>query len=200
MRKTRRQKGGSKSSNWCQIPLDPSSSCLANTGRISAKQPPLPHASANSLGNHRLASRGVRLLSYCFMTNSLAPQEEATIRAFIVSARRERILELLPIPKRRGSITNSLAHPNPSWFDPRFVRVIPSSQQTPQLIAELLHSRGAGDKCWVISEDHQLDAREFEFDSILRQIVGYGMGTILCCIPGKLAYVESEDGRFILQK
>jgi hypothetical protein len=32
------------------------------------------------------------------------------------------------------------------------------------------------------------------------EIIGYGMGTIICCIPGKLAFVESEEGRFILEK
>jgi hypothetical protein len=61
-------------------------------------------------------------------------------------------------------------------------------------------SKGAGEKCWAISEDLKLDGREFELDSILSEIVGYGMGTILCCVPGKLAFVESEGGRFILQK
>jgi hypothetical protein len=35
---------------------------------------------------------------------------------------------------------------------------------------------------------------------VLDEIVGYGMGTIISCIAGKLAFVESEDGRFILQK
>lgn len=134
------------------------------------------------------------------MTNTIVSHEEVTIRAFIVPARRGRILELLPNPKRRSSITNSLAHPNPNLFDSRYMRVIPTARQTPQLIAELLHSMGAGDQCWVISEDDHLDGREFELSSILRKIVGYGMGTILCCVPGKLAYVESEDGRFILQK
>ena len=68
------------------------------------------------------------------------------------------------------------------------------------MIAKLLHSKGAGEKCWVISEDVKLDGREVELDSILPEIVGYGMGTILCCVPGKLAFVESENGRFILQK
>ena len=135
-----------------------------------------------------------------FMAGTLNPQEEATIRAFIVPARRSRILELLPNPKRRESITKSLAHPNPDWFDPRFVKAILPAQHGATSIANLLHSKGAGKKCWAISEDDRLDGREFELDSILSEIVGYGMGTILCCVPGALAYVESEDGRFILEK
>jgi hypothetical protein len=44
-----------------------------------------------------------------------------------------------------------------------------------------------------------LDGREHSLESALGEVVGYGMGMILSCIPGKLAFVESEDGRFILE-
>jgi hypothetical protein len=30
--------------------------------------------------------------------------------------------------------------------------------------------------------------------------VGRQMGTIISCIPGKLAYFEDEDGRYILER
>jgi hypothetical protein len=33
----------------------------------------------------------------------------------------------------------------------------------------------------------------------LKQIVGRGMGTVPSCIPGRLAFVETEDERFILE-
>jgi hypothetical protein len=36
--------------------------------------------------------------------------------------------------------------------------------------------------------------------SALKEVVGYGMGTLISCIPGRLAYFESEDERYILQK
>jgi hypothetical protein len=45
-----------------------------------------------------------------------------------------------------------------------------------------------------------MDGREIELKEILAHVGGRGIGTILCCIPGKLAFVESEDGRFILEK
>ena len=54
--------------------------------------------------------------------------------------------------------------------------------------------------CWAISEDTRFDGREVELDSALSELVGYGMGAILSCIAGRLAFVESEDGRFILEK
>ena len=54
--------------------------------------------------------------------------------------------------------------------------------------------------CWVISEDRRFDGKELELDSVLAELVGYGMGAIVSCIAGKLAFVESENGRFILEK
>jgi len=134
------------------------------------------------------------------MTHLLAPPEEATVRAFIVRERHDRFLELLPNPKHRHKITKSLAHPNPAWFDPRFVKLVPSAQNGAASIAKLLRAKGAGRTCWVISEDSKLDAREIDLESVLTAIVGGGMGAILSCIPGKLAFVESEDGRFILER
>jgi hypothetical protein len=134
------------------------------------------------------------------MSHPLVPQEEATVRAFIVRERRDRFLELLPNPKNRHKITDSLAHPNPNWFDARFVKIIPPPLNNPTSIAQLLRGKGAGRMCWVISEDRKLDAKELDLEFVLGEIVGYGMGTIISCIAGKLAFVESEDGRFILQK
>lgn len=134
------------------------------------------------------------------MPNILAPEEEATVRAFIVGERRERFLALLPNPKRRRTLTESLAHPNMGWFDARYVKQIPPAQSNKESIAKILHAKGAGQKCWAISEDRHLDAKEIELESALAEIVGFGMGTILSCVPGKLAFVESEDGRFILEK
>lgn len=134
------------------------------------------------------------------MSYTLAPHEEAIVRTFIVKDRRDRFLELLPRPRQRHKITESLAHPNPAWFDSRCVKPIPPAHSGAAAIAKLLHAKGAGTSCWVISEDQRFDGRELELDSVLSELVGYGMGTIVSCIAGKLAFVESEDGRFILEK
>lgn len=91
----------------------------------------------------------------------IAVPEDLTIRAFIVRERRERFLELLAHPKRRKKITDSLAHPNPAWFDGRFVKQIPPAQKSANSIAKLLRAKGAGPTCWVISEEQTIDAREW---------------------------------------
>jgi hypothetical protein len=64
------------------------------------------------------------------MSFALVPHEEAAIRAFIVRERRERFLELLPNPKHRHKIAESLAHPNPAWFESHCVKPIPPSQSS----------------------------------------------------------------------
>lgn len=134
------------------------------------------------------------------MSLPLHPHEEPTVRAFIVRERRERFLELLPNPKRRKTITDALAHANPTWFDSRFITSIPSSQSSAESILNTLHAKGAGPKCWLISEAKRLDGTEMELSEALSEVVGYGMGTIISCIPGQLAFVETEYDRFILEK
>jgi len=51
-----------------------------------------------------------------------------------------------------------------------------------------------------MSEDPTLDQKELPLLDALRQTVGRGMGTVLSCIPGRLAFVETEDERFILER
>ena len=139
-------------------------------------------------------------LSSSAMSQPLHPHEESTVRAFIVRERRERFLELLPNPKRRRTITDALAHANPAWFDSRFITSIKSSQSSAKGILNTLQAKGAGPKCWLISETSGIDGTEMELREALSQVVGHGMGTIISCIPGQLAFVETEDGRFILEK
>lgn len=52
--------------------------------------------------------------------------------------------------------------------------------------------------CWVISEDPEMDERELDLREALEHVSGRQIGTILSCVPGKLAYFESEDERLLL--
>jgi len=53
---------------------------------------------------------------------------------------------------------------------------------------------------FAISEDPSLDQKELPLVEALDRIIGRGMGTVLSCIPGCLAFVETEDERFILER
>jgi len=124
--------------------------------------------------------------------------EEAVIRAFILPSKRERYLEFLASPKGRAKFIAQLAHFK--HLNPKFAFSIPGSQTNPASLHKLLTTEGAGPKCWVISENRDLDGREMDLEAALKETIGYRMGTFISCLPGKLAYFEDENSRFILQR
>jgi hypothetical protein len=77
---------------------------------------------------------------------------------------------------------------------------IASSSQRPANIESILRSKGAPEDCFTMSEIGSIDARILPLADALQKIVDYQMGTILCCIPGRLAYFENEDDRFIFER
>jgi hypothetical protein len=135
--------------------------------------------------------------------------EAAVIRAFVQRDKQERFLAFLANPKSRKKFTESLSHFH--WFDPRFATPIPWKVD-PKLklwdrhvqgidnIYRLLKSKGAGLTCWVLSEDSEIDGHELDLSAALEHVSGREIGTILSCIPGKLAYFESEDETLLLAR
>ena len=124
--------------------------------------------------------------------------EEEVIKAFILPDRRERYLELLTTPKKRAKFIAQLPHFK--HLNPKFAFSIPGKESNLPSLMKLLAAKGAGPTCWVISEDRKLDGREMDLETALKETVGYRMGTIISCIPGKLAYFEDEEDRYILQR
>jgi hypothetical protein len=124
--------------------------------------------------------------------------EEAVVKAFIIPVRQERYLEFLESPKKRAKFIAQLAHFK--HLNPKFVVGIPGNQQNPSSLLKLLLGKGAGTKCWVISENSELDGQEMDLETALKETIGRQMGTFISCVPGKLAYFEDEDGRHILER
>jgi hypothetical protein len=127
-----------------------------------------------------------------------ANPEIAFIDAFVTKNRRERLRCLVGSPRRRKQFLQELAHFK--WLDQRNVRTLASRAQKPEDIAKLLKQKGAPDVCFVVSEDSNLDRQQLPLLAALEQVVGYGMGTFISCIPGKLAYFEDEEQRCVLEK
>jgi hypothetical protein len=124
--------------------------------------------------------------------------EVETIRAFVAATKRERYIGFVSNEKRRKEFVRDLAHFGD--FDLRWIiRIAPSSQK-PEDIHTILKAHGAPELCHAISEFMELDGKELRLIDALKRIVGYQMGTILCCLPGRLAYFENEDSRFILER
>lgn len=138
-----------------------------------------------------------------------ADHEQGAIRAFVLRDKQERFLDFLANPKNRKKFTESLAHFR--WFDQRFATPIvwnvdPKLKlwerhvQGIENIYRLLRSKGAGLTCWVISEDSEIDGREMNLRVALEHVSGREIGTILSCVPGKLAYFEGEDESLLLAR
>ncbi|HZS28918.1 MAG TPA: hypothetical protein VFB76_16945 [Candidatus Angelobacter sp.] len=125
----------------------------------------------------------------------LPVHEEKLIKAFFLKERQEPYLLGLANPGKRRKITNEFCHFK--HLDLRFNVPILPSQQNPAAIYDLLKKFGAPDVCWVVSDELELDTHNMSLKEALDQIVGRTFATFLCCIEGKLAYFENEDGRWI---
>jgi len=124
--------------------------------------------------------------------------ERGIILSFIIPVRQDRYLEMLAKPKRRKDITSSLAHFK--HLEMRHAVQIPPRQQHAAEIFQLLRLKGAPETCYALSEDSELDGKEMSLSEALGEVVGRGMGTFLSCLPGRLAYFEDEEQRWILER
>jgi hypothetical protein len=133
-----------------------------------------------------------------FLGKSRLPSaEEQLIRSFFTRGR-ERYLSGLASARKRRKLTNEFCHFKN--LDPRFVVSIEPCRQNPSDIYLLLKQYGAPERCWAVSDDSSLDQRIINLDDALEEIVGSTFATFLCCLDGKLAYFENEDGRCILHR
>ena len=117
--------------------------------------------------------------------------ESSFVRQFIIPAKRDRYLSLLQSRKGRRKLLEALNHPKD--LDMRRASLVPTNAQTVNQIEALLKSKGASDRCYVISSNQDIDGSEMLLRDALEQTVGGGLGTIISCIPGKLAYFEGEE-------
>ena len=120
------------------------------------------------------------------------------IAAFVKRNKRDRYREIVSDSRLRHKFTGQLAHFKD--FDPQYRVPIPTNKLFVSSIARELEKRHSPKIVFAISEDPALDQKEFHLIQALEQIVGCGMGTVLSCIPGRLAFVETEDERFILER
>jgi hypothetical protein len=112
--------------------------------------------------------------------------EHALIAAFVNRRKRERYREFLSNPRLRHKFINQLAHFRD--FDPKYRLSIPSNKLFVDNIALELHKRQSPNVVFAISEDPALDQKQLPLVEALKQVVGSGMGTVLSCLPGRLAF------------
>jgi len=126
-------------------------------------------------------------------------RHEEALGLFVVRRYRSRFRESL-VSKRRDKLLAAL--PSFRYWDERFLYLIPSSEQLPERIYEILTARGAPKRCHAVSISDRLDGRDLLLQDALDQTVGWEMGTVLSCIPGRLAYFEGEppNERYVLER
>ena len=124
--------------------------------------------------------------------------EQSFVAAFIKRTKRDRYREMLSKPQLRHKFTGQLAHFKD--IDPRYRLPIPSNLLFAGNTARELQKRHSPSVVFAVSEDATLDQTEIPLVDALRIVIGRGMGTVLSCIPGRLAFVETEDERYILER
>ena len=118
----------------------------------------------------------------------------------MIKSRRQRFLYILKNKKRRRENLKLLAHFDA--LDPRWSHLIPGESQTAEAIAQVLRKKGAPETCYAISQHSDIDGCFINLSEVLDTIVGYEFGTLLSCVPGRLACFEGEAAgqRFVLER
>lgn len=122
------------------------------------------------------------------------------VRSFIISEKQERYLSLLKNKKGRLKIRFGFNHRND--LNPTYATLIPKNLQSVDSVERLLKKKGASNDCYVLSSNSNTNEEFMALDNALEETLGKGMGTLISCIPGKLAYFELEDinEKYILER
>ena len=127
-------------------------------------------------------------------------REEALINTFVVARKRERYLGFLRSPRRRQDFLRTLYHF--SDFDPACIVPLADGKDSADALVSELRRRGAAGECYVISADRDFDGLIGLLESVIVQVHAAIEGSIVCCLPRRLAYYEGESprNRFILHR
>jgi hypothetical protein len=117
---------------------------------------------------------------------ALHPAEEATLRAFLAREKRDRLVWLLSTPKHRKKALDQLNHF--AGWDMRYTQPLPSTAD----VLSTLVKAGAPATCHTISDDPSLDGTDLPLAKAVAAAEQYSFASILCCIPGQLAFFFGE--------
>jgi len=118
------------------------------------------------------------------------PGEAQTLDAFVASRpRRERLIGALTTKKRWTELDEALSHED--LWDDRYVVALSHDEQNAESVAVILRERGAPATCRILGGSR--DGDELELREALNAVVGMLDACLVICVPGRLAYHESED-------
>jgi hypothetical protein len=134
------------------------------------------------------------------MTTSVRIASEAEMLGpFLGEGREERWRQVFSRPAGRKKFLNRLYHEND--IDPKCMVPITHLERSAENVYRKLKSLGAPGLCHIISARQAIDGKSLPLKTALDLAVDLE-GTIICCIPGKLAYFRSEErnGHYLLMK
>jgi len=114
--------------------------------------------------------------------------EEKTISYFIIKDIRRTYRTDLDIPKRRRKLLDRLNHCID--LNPSYTQWVENDAD----IVGILKKEGSPQQVYIISDDEELDGQTMSLDNAIRRTFGCFWGTIVSCIPGRLAYYRDEGG------
>jgi hypothetical protein len=122
--------------------------------------------------------------------------EETIIRTFFKPEKKERYLTLLGSKKGRRKALDALNHM--ADLDPRYSTEISADAD----IIALLRQKDAPPTCYVISDIGEIDGREIPLAEAVKEIEAKGWGSLVGCVPGRLAcyFGERGEARILLEK
>jgi hypothetical protein len=130
--------------------------------------------------------------------------EKIIVKTFFVNRIQDRVLFELASPTKRKNALQRLSSEE-RFLEKRFMIEIPKPNSDYEQIEEILKKHGAGKMCYAISSRESIDGQELPLKTALSSAVGYGMPSLISCIPFKLGYYEGEQAfgppkRYILIK
>jgi len=127
--------------------------------------------------------------------------ERRTVSAFVIKQRQERWLRDLTrsMLKRRHTVRLY----DRRDLDDRWATPLSKQDHTPQGVLDQLRRRGAPAQAWLM-QAHEVAQRHELSDAVtkvLEDAAGGVGGALVICIPGELAYHETEtEGGFVLHR
>lgn len=127
-------------------------------------------------------------------------RERLLVRTFVVPPMRARYLNWLKSRKGRRKFTDALNHFR--YFDPRFMTRVEGDLDSREGLLAELRRRGAPEQCYVVSDWSEMDGWMERLEEAIEELFAVGFASLLCCVPGELAYWDSEEipERYILHR
>ncbi len=122
-------------------------------------------------------------------------EEEAFVKRFVAVSKQDRYLFFLSKQKTRKKFLSELYH-SLAIKGSLATEILP--RDIGDACIERLQKLGSREQVYIISPYSRLDQQWLPLTEVVTKITASGSEAILCCLPGELAFFQSEDAAYIL--